>query len=555
MRTLKTKEEIFENIPELTDEDYVEMNNVFTPFLFFLDHKKEGYRECWCTRCNEHFNYDYLQRIEEKNHYEFIRKRHNEYGVCPKCGRTVQIKNCNLAKRCNNLNEWKRMVVFKPVSKTEVYLLCYFGCKEYQGSYTPKPTYQLSVVYYITPDVVRNFKCQYSYWWQPVKLVDDDFVERKSICEPFTRTYDYNWSSYEKRGYSSIGTHRLKDTFLKYVPWDLFAETYEKFVYTSYSNSYSFFEMYEIPQIKFLCYYALYPSTERLLKIGLGDFVCSLVQNRPMKRFIDWKANTPKEMFHMNNAEFKEFRTHYQSFDDFKLFQLFKGLKKGITYTEVHNINKLFGVKYEVTERVAKTVKKYNLNLTHTLNYISKHTRKSDMSHTAILWLDYLNFATDLKYDLSRDDVIFPKRLKETHDSASKNLQIQNDKIAFENYKKRYKQLQKMYEYSDGVYQIVIPLGVADIVAEGKILSHCVGGYAQRHVEGFTTIVFMRKCNDLDKRLVTIEVRDKEKRICQNYGYKDRNVTKAEKAFIDKWIAWVKAGSKRPKKKKTASAA
>ena len=43
--------------------------------------------------------------------------------------------------------------------------------------------------------------------------------------------------------------------------------------------------------------------------------------------------------------------------------------------------------------------------------------------------------------------------------------------------------------------------------------------------------------------------------ICQNYGYKDRRVSEKEKEFIEKWIAWVRAGSRRPKKKKTASAA
>ena len=63
----------------------------------------------------------------------------------------------------------------------------------------------------------------------------------------------------------------------------------------------------------------------------------------------------------------------------------------------------------------------------------------------------------------------------------------------------------------------------------------------------------MRLASEPEKRLVTIEV--KGDTICQNYGYKDRRVTEKEKEFIEKWIAWVRAGSRRPKKKKTASAA
>lgn len=85
------------------------------------------------------------------------------------------------------------------------------------------------------------------------------------------------------------------------------------------------------------------------------------------------------------------------------------------------------------------------------------------------------------------------------------------------------------------------------------MLFHCVGGYAERHVNGKTTILFMRLAKEPEKRLVTIEV--KGDTICQNYGYKDRRVNEKEKEFIEKWIAWVRAGSRRPKKKKTASAA
>ena len=37
---------------------------------------------------------------------------------------------------------------------------------------------------------------------------------------------------------------------------------------------------------------------------GLSDFVCELVENKPMKRYIDWTSPTPKEMFGMDKAAF-----------------------------------------------------------------------------------------------------------------------------------------------------------------------------------------------------------------------------------------------------------
>ncbi len=60
MRILKSKEAIFKAIQQLTQEDLDEMNRRFTAYLFFKDHRKEGVRECWCSRCHAHFNYEYV---------------------------------------------------------------------------------------------------------------------------------------------------------------------------------------------------------------------------------------------------------------------------------------------------------------------------------------------------------------------------------------------------------------------------------------------------------------------------------------------------------------
>lgn len=130
---------------------------------------------------------------------------------------------------------------------------------------------------------------------------------------------------------------------------------------------------------------------------------------------------------------------------------------------------------------------------------------------------------------------------------------IKKNQDAYAKYQKRYAALEKRYAFSNGEYQIVIPKGVNDIIEEGKILSHCVGGYAERHMKGKTTILFMRKCNAPAERLVTIEV--KGNRICQNYGFHDRKVSPAEQKFINTWIEWVRAGSHRTKDKKAAGAA
>lgn len=550
MSTLKAQEEIMEYIPELTDEDFNMLDDEFDRYFFFKEHKNEGYRECWCTHCRKHFSYEYLQRIEPPQHYEFMHAKHNEQIMCPECHTYATAKETFKMKTCSTLNKRKRVVLIKQKSPNEVYLLCFYAHRFYEFKYLGDTEYDLSAVYYLTPGSVRNIKNNYGYNW----------YERKRICEPFTKTWEYNHSLLENRGYSICGVKNLKGTFMEYAPVGLFDDEYEKHFYRMHSKYY-YYCAGETPFVKMLCYYALYPSIERLMKVDLGEFVCNLIDGRPMKRFIDWNAATPKEMFKMNSAEFNDFRVNYYGEIDFKVYQILRTVKKGILYSEVTELIKDFGGDSAI--RVAQEIKQHKLNITHTFNYLRKHTKKSktqyvgisnyDYENTAVMWTDYLTFAKELKYDLKRDDVIFPKDLEKAHTQATANIAVVRDKKAFIKYQGRYEKLQKKYEYSNGEYQIVIPQGVNDIVAEGSALRHCVKGYATRHMNGATTILFMRNCKKPDTRLITIEINDKT--ILQNRGKSNRAPTKQEKKFIDEWIAWVQAGSKRPKKKKTASAA
>lgn len=557
MRVYKTMDTILRHAPELTPDDEAKINkDCFLPYLFFRDDRKAQCREFVCTSCGEVFLEEFTKRIMTQGDYDRILNKHNEFAVCPNCGRQAQLKEMYRAKDCKSLTEWRRFVAVKPVGKNTVYLLCGYAVKNYTGrNYNTKPKYDISAVYYLTPGYVRVFRKEYDYTYLGMR--DGKFHEPKSIVEPFTRTYAYNISYWDKRGYSFIGFDRLQSTFLKYAPMDLFDKAYEQWWYsTHYRNSYG-----EAPDVKFLAYSALYQNVERLLKLGFGDFVCSLMEGRPMKRSINWDAPTVQSMFKMRRDEFRVFQKEYYGLGDFEIYQILRSVKSDIQYNAAKEIYERYH--YEAAKRIAKVVKARKLNLTRTLHYLEKRTKEEkgprkrpeqkDYETTALWWTDYLDFAESLKYDLSRGDVLYPKRLKEAHDNASAAVTVQKNKLAFEKYKARYEKLKKKYEWSDGTYQILIPKGINDIVEEGKVLSHCVGGYAERHVNGKTTILFMRLAKEPEKRLVTIEV--KGDTIRQNYGYKDRRVTEKEKEFIEKWIAWVRAGSRRPKKKKTASAA
>lgn len=553
----RTKDDILRHVPKLNEDDLREVNLAFKPHLFYKEHRDAGVRECWCTSCRTAFIYPHTKRVMDEKHYDFLAAKHNGFSECPLCGRYVQLKEVGRAKGCKNLDEVRRVVVVKPV-KDAVYLIALYAQKSYKaagrrgtGYSEVKPSLEVTTVYYLAPGYAREFKRAFDYTY--LGLRDGEFYEPMRLTEPFTKTAAYNFSGLDKRGYSYAGFDRLQKTFLRYAPIRLFDRAYEV-----WWNNKSFGYGYgECPDVKFLSYCALYPSVERLLKLqsGLSDFVCSLVDGKPMKRYIDWEAPTPKEMFGMNKAEFDDFKTSYRCDVDFRVYQTLRKCCKTFPYSRATQLTERYGAG---ALHIAEAVKAGGLSLMRVCNYLEKNAKKKkgqrrtdgfEAQHACNLWLDYLRFAKELDYDLTRDDVIFPKRLKEAHDHAAAAVTAKQNAEKEAAYKRRYEKLKEMYAWTDGEYEIVIPTGIRDIVEEGKVLSHCVGGYAARHVEGKTTIVFLRRCAAPSERLVTVEVSDTKKTICQRYGYKNRRCTKAEKAFLDRWIDWVRAGSKREKEK------
>lgn len=80
----------------------------------------------------------------------------------------------------------------------------------------------------------------------------------------------------------------------------------------------------------------------------------------------------------------------------------------------------------------------------------------------------------------------------------------QNKKMA-KIYAKRIETRQE-FEYEDDKYVVRLPKDQSEIVREGMELHHCVGGYADSHEKGESTIMLLRKKSEPDKPFYTIEI-------------------------------------------------
>ena len=105
------------------------------------------------------------------------------------------------------------------------------------------------------------------------------------------------------------------------------------------------------------------------------------------------------------------------------------------------------------------------------------------------------------------------------------------------------------YEFELDGLGIVFPLTAAAIRREGNALKHCVGGYADRHMRGVLTILFLRRASAPGVPYVTIEMRGNK--IEQIHGYdndrRSESPWKTHREFINTWLDWLKGGSRRGK--------
>lgn len=133
----------------------------------------------------------------------------------------------------------------------------------------------------------------------------------------------------------------------------------------------------------------------------------------------------------------------------------------------------------------------------------------NNFSHYDILiYGDYYYMFKDLYPNIepvSIYDIKTSEQIKHLHDQINDIYKINESKLFSESYLK-VKETFPKYEFSDEEFTIFYPEKPEDIVREGSELHHCVGSYIKRIIRGNNIILFLRKNEELDKSLVTVDI-------------------------------------------------
>ena len=136
--------------------------------------------------------------------------------------------------------------------------------------------------------------------------------------------------------------------------------------------------------------------------------------------------------------------------------------------------------------------------------------------------IDFYNFHS---YDeiLRFHDAIVA--LSATEAERIRTVYAERDRQAAERREKIFAKLQeervKKFEYENDEFCIRVPHTLSEITTEGVVLHHCVGGYLDRHANGYTNILFLRRKGEEYRPFYTIEI-DANDKVVQIHGCYNR---------------------------------
>jgi len=150
-----------------------------------------------------------------------------------------------------------------------------------------------------------------------------------------------------------------------------------------------------------------------------------------------------------------------------------------------------------------------------------------DYASAFVTYRDYYNMNVDMGNTSFHK---YPRYLKTYHDIVARNYNVMKDPVAVEEFAKAADNYRVLETGRLGDYKIIVPKDAAEVVAEGNELHHCIASYVRKVNKGTSQIVFLRNKDELDKPLVSVEIRDFN--VVQAKGFANRNITKNEREAL-----------------------
>ena len=260
--------------------------------------------------------------------------------------------------------------------------------------------------------------------------------------------------------------------------------------------------------------------------------------------WIDWGARKPHEMLYMEKPDYKRAAALPVDAACVVMDQ-----QKAVGACMIWGAPKEYaktlgehGIAFAFSAYKNKDLRRWSL--VRMWNYVLKvaatiKNQNRAIEEAADLCVDYWKDAKRAKFDLANPVVMFPKDIKEAHARAISAIKYTEN----EKYKAKFaKQAERLapLQWEHGGLLITPAQNEGQLIAEGKILGHCVGGYGESHCKG-KSIFFIRHTDAPELPFYTLQLNTKTGEVLQNRGERNRDRTQEVRDFEEQWLAVIVA--------------
>ena len=299
--------------------------------------------------------------------------------------------------------------------------------------------------------------------------------------------------------------------------------------------------------LEYLHLYCKHPNVEYIMKSGFSCLVedhysgyWGGVRHITTDRNINWKSNNLLKMLRLSRDEFKLLhdRCTERLYDRYIMWrEEYPKLKP----KDLLSIANRFGYERGTLARFTSST---GLTPQRITRYLTEHNVDNrDYS-------DYLSQCVQLKYNLHDTAISMPYDFMAMHTRLSEMIKYNESQEARRKFKENMEYRKKL-EFAQGGLFIRQPKNMTEIVNEGKLQHHCVGGYANRHAYMKLHIMFIRTTEKPDVPFYTVEV-DLFGKIVQVRGQRNCKTTPEVDAFMEEYKQHLAAVFGKEKRRKTA---
>lgn len=277
----------------------------------------------------------------------------------------------------------------------------------------------------------------------------------------------------------------------------------------------------------YLRLFVRHPNVEYLLKSGYDHLIEEsedYYSNRmtvKVNHHVNLKSNNLLKMLGLNRAEFKLLKGCEKCYDNYLFYRSeFPQYKP----QELMELVVAYGYEHGTADEHAR---KSGLPALRLARYIN------EKKLTPGLYGDYLDQCLALHYSMQDTAVSLPHDFHAMHTRLSQLIKINADEKTRRAFAENMQKRERLV-YAEQELFVRQPTSIEEIAHEGKVLAHCVGGYAERHAKGVTTILFIRKAAEPDKPFFTVEV-DNSGKIRQCYGERNKPALGEVKEFRERY--------------------